>query len=403
MTYKQALDYLFNQLPIYQRKGPVAYKKDIGNIKKLCDYINNPHNQFKSIHIAGTNGKGSVAHIIASVLQESGYKTGLYTSPHLKDFRERIKINGKLIGKSSVVNFIRRNKLFFKNIDLSFFEMTVAMAFDYFAEEKVDVAIIETGLGGRLDSTNILCPEISIITNISYDHEYLLGNTIEKITNEKAGIIKSNTPVIIGETNDKSKQIFINKANNVNAPIYFSESEISNNYSTDLEGFYQKENLATSVTAIKTLIYLGWKIKKIKSGLKNVVSNTGLLGRWQILQKKPKIICDVAHNESGIKEIIRQLNSLKFNQLHIIFGTVNDKKIDTILNLLPKNALYYFCKANIPRSMDPKELKVKAQKFKLKGRVFLTVHEALSNAKKDAKKEDLIFVGGSTFVVAEVI
>ena len=403
MTYQKALDLLFNKLPIYQRTGPVAYKKDIGNIKQLCEHIKNPHNDFKSIHIAGTNGKGSVAHMIASVFQESGYKTGLYTSPHLKDFRERIKINGELIDKSSVTNFINNNHSFFSKMDVSFFEITVAMAFSYFSQEKVDIAIIETGLGGRLDSTNIISPEISIITNISYDHEHLLGNTIQKISKEKAGIIKYKTPVIIGKTNSDSKNIFIKTAKKNKAPIYFSKSESNNNYSIDLEGLYQKENLATSITAIDILIKLGWQINNIKSGFKKVVSNTGLLGRWQVLQKNPNIICDVAHNQNGIKKIITQLKLIKYNKLHIVFGTVNDKKIDRILQLLPKDAIYYFCKANIPRSMDSKILKEKALDFKLKGNYFLTVKEALNQAKNNAQKKDLIFIGGSTFVVAEII
>lgn len=403
MTYQETLNYLFKKLPIYQRIGPTAYKKDIGNITKLCLHLNSPHKKFKSIHIAGTNGKGSVAHMIASVFQESGYKTGLYTSPHLKDFRERIKINGKLIKKKYVIEFVKQNQHLFENTDFSFFEMTVGMAFYHFAKEKVDVSIIETGLGGRLDSTNIISPELSIITNISYDHENLLGDTIEKIANEKAGIIKPNTPVVIGKTSDESKQIFIKNANKINAPIYFSKYEMSNNYSTDLKGFYQKDNLDTSITAIKILIDNGWKIKETKSGFKKVISNTGLLGRWQVLQENPRIICDVAHNKTGVKEIIKQLNSIKFNRLHIVFGIIKEKNINPILKLLPKDAAYYFCQSKTPRAMDIKKLHKKAKEFCLIGKTFNTVKDAFGNAKKNAKKKDLILVTGSTFIVAEVI
>ena len=403
MNYQQTLDYLFSRLPMYQRQGAAAYKADIGNIVAASKHLENPHKKFKSIHIAGTNGKGSTAHMLASILQEAGYKAGLYTSPHLKDFRERIKINGKMILEKEVVSFVEENKIIFKEMNLSFFEFTVAMAFDYFAKEGVDIAIIETGLGGRLDSTNIINPELSIITNIGFDHTNLLGNTIQKIATEKGGIIKENTPVIIGRDQKEPTAIFKNIAKEKNANLIYANTQKC--YASDLKGEYQKENINTVITAIKQLQKQGWAITEdnIEFGLLKTVANTQLLGRWQTLSSNPQIICDTAHNEDGIKEIAKQLSNLKYEQLHIVFGTVNDKNLDTILPYLPKNAKYYFCNANILRAMKAEYLKQKADKHQLKGRIFPSVKEALKCAKVNANPKDLIFVGGSTFVVAEVV
>ena len=403
MNYQETLDYLFSKLPMYQRKGIAAYKVDIGNIVAASKYLGNPHTQFKSIHIAGTNGKGSTAHMLTSVLQEAGYKVGLYTSPHLIDFRERIRINGKMITEQEVVGFVKESKTIFEEMELSFFEFTVAMAFDYFANQQVDIAIIETGLGGRLDSTNILNPELTIITNIGLDHTNLLGNTLEKIAAEKGGIIKENTPIIIGRKQKETNTIFQNIAKEKNAHLMYSEPQ--QNYATDLKGEYQKENINTTITAIEQLQEQGWAINSsnIEQGLLKIVANTQLLGRWQTLSEIPHIICDTGHNEDGIKQISKQLKNTKYEQLHFVFGTVNDKNLDSILSHLPKNASYYFCQANIPRAMDAKELQQKSAKYELKGNVFTIVKQALSKAKENANASDLIFVGGSTFVVAEVL
>lgn len=398
MNYKDTLKYLFSQLPMYQRTGAAAYKKDIGNIIEACNFLDNPHKKFKSIHIAGTNGKGSTAHLISSILQEAGFKTGLYTSPHLKDFRERIKINGVKISENDVISFVTTNKKNFEKINMSFFEYTVALAFDHFAKEKVDIAIIETGLGGRLDSTNIISPEISVITNIGYDHMNLLGNTLEQIAIEKAGIVKEKTPVLIGRKQIETETVFEEKASQKNTSVFYAkQNEVKFNVPN-----YQKENINTCISAIKIL---DWKIsnQEINDGIKNVNQNTGLRGRWETLSKNPKIICDTGHNVDGISNIINQLKQIKFNKLHIVFGTVNDKKINDILNLLPKDAKYYFCKAKIDRALNADKLKSIANEYKLIGESFESVEKALLNAKNNAKKEDLIFIGGSTFVVAEVI
>ena len=402
MTYQQTLDYLFSRLPMYQRDGVVAYKADIGNIVAASKTLENPHKKFKSIHIAGTNGKGSVSHMLASIFQEAGYKVGLYTSPHIKDFRERIKISGKMIAKSEVIQFVSKNKTAFEKIDLSFFEFTVALAFHYFACQKVDIAIIETGLGGRLDSTNIINPELSIITNIGLDHTNLLGDTIQKIAKEKAGIIKSNTPIIIGRNQEEIKPIFQNIANEKKAPLKYATAH---NFTADLKGNYQKENINTVVTAISEIQKQGWKItdENIKDGLLNTIKNTGLLGRWQILGQNPLIICDTGHNEDGIKVVFNQLKQTPHKNLHVVFGAVNDKDLDSILNLLPKDAKYYFCKPNILRGLDENILKEIANKKEIKGDSYSSVKTALARAKKQAQLEDLIFVGGSTFVVAEVV
>ena len=400
MKYEEGLNYLFSKLPMYQRTGAAAYKKDIGNIIKACKILDNPQNKFKSIHIAGTNGKGSTAHMLASIFQEAGYKTGLYTSPHLKDFRERIKIDGQLISKKDTLDFILKNKNQYEKIEMSFFEYTVAMAFDYFANENVDIAIIETGLGGRLDSTNIISPEISIITNIGYDHTNLLGNSLEEIAKEKAGIIKKNTPVIIGRKQKETEHIFKSEAKEKNSPIHFCKKNL--NYSTDLKGEYQKENLNTALQAMN-ILNLNINDGIISKGLNNVVKNTGLNGRWQTIAKKPLTICDTGHNEDGIKNNIKQLKKLKFNKLHFVFGTVNDKDLRKILRLLPVNAQYYFCSANIERSLNSEKLLEESKNFKLLGERYESVIEAYHSAQSNAKMDDLIFIGGSTFIVAEVL
>ena len=400
MDYKRSVEYLFQRLPMYQRSGIAAYKKDIGNIIKACKILNNPQKKIKTIHIAGTNGKGSTAHMLASILQEAGYKTGLYTSPHLKDFRERIKINGKTIYKKYIINFIKENQLEFEKINMSFFEFTVAMAFNYFTESKVDIAIIETGLGGRLDSTNIINPELSIITNIGLDHTNLLGNTIQKIAFEKAGIIKKNTPIIIGRKQDKTKEIFKSIAKEKNAKLYYNDNP--KNITTDVKGDYQNENIGTAIKAIEVL---NWNIsnEQINKGINNILKNTGLEGRWQKLSENPLTICDVGHNEDGIKNILRQIEKTKFNKLHFIFGSVNDKVLTNVFKLLPKKAKYYFCAAKIDRALQTNILKQRAEEFNLYGDEFSSVNQAYINAKENASKDDLIFIGGSTFIVAEVL
>ncbi|NCP46470.1 MAG: bifunctional folylpolyglutamate synthase/dihydrofolate synthase, partial [Flavobacteriales bacterium] len=349
MNYPETLDYLFGQLPMYQRIGNAAYKANLDNTYRLSEILNHPEKQFKSVHIAGTNGKGSTSHMLASVLQEAGYKVGLYTSPHLKDFRERIKINGEMISENEVIDFVEEYKNEFEKIQLSFFEWTVGLAFHSFANQKVDIAIVETGLGGRLDSTNIVTPEVVVITNISMDHTQLLGDTLEKIAAEKAGIIKSTIPVVIGETQPKIKHVFIEKAKQMNAPIQFADEHHTQEYESDLKGVYQQQNKKTVVATIHVLQTLGWNIAEnhIIKGLQNVVSNTGLMGRWQVLNKQPFTVCDTGHNEAGIRLILAQINQQSFEKLHVVLGVVNDKDITNILALLPNNASYYFCQANI--------------------------------------------------------
>ena len=405
MSYQKILSYLFEQLPLYQRIGKAAYKSDLSNTNALCKVLNHPENKFKSIHIAGTNGKGSTSHILASILQEAGYRVGLYTSPHLKDFRERIKINGEMIAKNEVVAFVEKYKSDFEPINLSFFEWTVGLAFHYFAHQKVDVVVLETGLGGRLDSTNVVLPELSVITNIGLDHTQFLGNTFKKIALEKAGIIKPNVPVVIGETQAETQSIFETKAKALNSPIQFADNATSKTLKTDLKGNYQQKNVTTSIAAINCLIDRGWHISanNIAEGLQNVVKNTGLLGRWQVLSKKPLTICDTAHNEAGIKELVGQLSDTPHHHLHMVFGAVNDKSVDKVLELLPKKASYYFCAAKIPRAMAVEELVEIANQKGLKGISCFSVKNALALAQQSAKKDDLIFIGGSTFVVAEVV
>jgi len=404
MNYSDTIEYLFSRLPMYQRKGIAAYKKNIGNIIKACEYLKNPHKKFKSIHIAGTNGKGSTSHIIASIIQEAGYNCGLYTSPHLKDFKERIRYNGKKISKNDVVDFVERNKNNFEMLNMSFFEYTVAMAFDFFQKKKVDIAIIETGLGGRLDSTNIILPEVSVITNISMDHSNLLGDSLKKIAIEKAGIIKPNTPVVIGKKQDSINTIFQKIAKNLNSNIYYA-TELNNNtnlYNMKNAPDYHIENIKTAIATIKIL---NWNIdnEHIQNGIRNVNKNTDLKGRWQKLSNKPLTICDTAHNEEGIKNICDEIKKIKFDKLHFILGTVNDKNLDNILCLLPKNAKYYFCKPNIERGLNASLLKQEAIKHGLKGEDFQSTKLAFRIANKNAKPNDMIFIGGSNFIVAEII
>ena len=405
MKYLETINWMFSQLPMYQNQGKTAYKEDLSNTIKLVAHLNNPHQKFKSIHVAGTNGKGSTSHMLASVLQDAGYKVGLYTSPHLKDFRERIKINGKEISKQFVIGFIKRNKAFFEANSLSFFEMTVGMAFDYFAKQKVDIAIIEVGLGGRLDSTNIIAPEVSVITNIGMDHTQFLGNTIELIAKEKGGIIKPNIPVVIGETQKDTKSIFVDLAKQNNSEIVFADKEELQAYDCDLKGTYQKKNIKTAVQTINTLNEKKFKVSlsNIKKGLLNVVKNTGLLGRWQILQELPKVICDTAHNKEGLTYIMNQLKGEEFDNLHIVLGFVNDKDLRSIIDLFPKKATYYFCKPKISRGLNANILKKEFAENGYVGSSYKSVNEAFKAALNDAKSSDLIYVGGSTFVVAEIV
>ncbi|RZT93225.1 dihydrofolate synthase/folylpolyglutamate synthase [Ancylomarina subtilis] len=428
MNYQETISYLFNQLPMFQRTGKAAYKANLDTTLALDAYFEHPHQQFKCIHVAGTNGKGSVSHTLASVLQSAGYKVGLYTSPHLRDFRERVKINGEMISEEAVVDFVASHKKKFEELSPSFFEMTVALAFDYFAKEKVDIAVVEVGLGGRLDSTNIIDPLLSVITNISFDHTSLLGNTIPVIAGEKAGIIKTNTPVIIGEKHNQSQPVFIETAKQQSAPILFAEdefellnTELQENYrhlkfkdlmsgelislESDLLGIYQVKNIRTALVALKMMNEIGFNLSDqiIKDGISKIVAQTSLMGRWQRLGYNPGIICDTGHNVAGISEILKQLNSLRFEKLHMVIGMVDDKDINEVLNLLPKKATYYFTKASIPRALNEEILKEKADKFQLIGKTYTNVSDALNAAKLVAKSDDLIFVGGSTFVVAEVV
>lgn len=405
MTYKEALTWMYSQLPMYQREGMSAFKKDLTNIVAFSKHLDNPHQKFKSIHIAGTNGKGSTAHMLASILQEAGYQVGLYTSPHLKDFRERIKINGKPIRKNCVINFVKKNKKFLEEQGLSFFEMTVGLAFEHFAKKQVDIAVIEVGLGGRLDSTNILQPELSIITNIGFDHQNMLGTTLPEIAYEKAGIIKKNIPVVIGEYQEEVIKVFREKAKRLNVEIYLGSEYKKNIPEYELRGNYQLKNVKTVLQSIAVLQEKNWHINEhqIKKGLLTIVKNTGIMGRWQILSKQPMIVADTAHNIDGLKYTMSQIDTYTFDKLHIVLGLVNDKNLDNILPLFPKNAIYYFCKPDVPRGLDCAHLKKQAEFHKLRGNCYQSVNEAFSIAKKKSKQEDFIYVGGSTFVVAEVV
>lgn len=432
MDYQQTLDYLYAQLPMFHRIGPAAYKANLDNTLALAQYLGNPEDKFRSIHIAGTNGKGSVAHMLASVFQEAGYKTGLCTSPHLKDFRERFRINGVKMPKEFVTGFVNRHKAFFESLKPSFFELTIAMTFDYFAREKVDVAIIETGLGGRLDSTNIITPELSVITNVGLDHTNLLGNTIEAIAEEKAGIIKSGVPAVIGPCRPEAARVFEQRAKAVNSKILFAgqhyqvmesallnhdnlpflrlsvhENGVVRNVESGLTGSYQQENILTAMAAVDTI---NRKKKftisgqELNCGLKYVIRNTGIAGRWQILGRNPLVICDTGHNTDGIKSIMHNIRQTPYKKLHVVLGMMNDKDVSGILQLLPaKETTYYFCKPDVPRGLEVEILKQKAQALGLKGEAHPTVNAALAAAKSAATQDDLVFVGGSTFVVAEVV
>jgi len=411
---------------MFQRIGKAAYKADLGNTLQLDEYFNHPHKNFKSIHIAGTNGKGSTSHMLASILQSAGYKVGLYTSPHLKDFRERIRINGEMIPEIEVIDFVAKHKSLFEQVKPSFFEMTVALAFDYFSREKVDIAVVEVGLGGRLDSTNIITPLLSVITNIGLDHTDLLGDTLPKIATEKAGIIKKGVPVVISQFQPEVSQVFTDKAQETKSELIFAEQQykvekidysdtfqsiainhqgVVTSWDLDLMGSYQKFNLAGVLASIDILNKIGLSISRdsVVAGLKSVQKSTGLMGRWQKLQDSPKVFCDTGHNVDGITQVLEQINRIPHKQLHMVIGMVGDKNIVGMLALLPKDATYYFTKASIPRALDQNELQQRASNFGLKGNTYLTINEALVSAKNNAEIDDLIFVGGSTFVVAEVV
>ena len=428
MNYSETLDWMFNKLPMYQRIGGAASKADLNNTIALLEHLGNPHRNFKSVHVAGTNGKGSTSHMLASIFQEAGYKTGLYTSPHLRDFRERIRINGEMIPEDRVVDFIERNKATFEKMELSFFEMTVGMAFEYFSNENVDIAIVEVGMGGRLDSTNLITPELSVITNIGLDHVQFLGNTLEKIAHEKAGIIKEGIPVVIGETQPETHQVFEEKAQDCHSPIFFAdqifdcdkihiESQLLQKYDIwkdnelyleaceiPLMGNYQKKNLTTVICAADQLrSKFDLSDDDIRSGIANVIRNTHLMGRWQILSQDPLTIADTGHNVDGIREVVSQLAEMTYSKLHFVIGMVNDKDIDHVLQLLPHSCEYYFCKADIPRGLDAKILAEKAFELGLRGKVYNSVRDAYQSALNDAHFDDVIFIGGSNFIVAEVV
>ena len=397
---------MFQQLPMYQRVGAVAFKKDLTNILHFSHKLGDPHSNFKSVHVAGTNGKGSVSHMLASILQEAGYKVGLHTSPHLKDYRERIRINGQDVSEEFVVEFISANKEFLQENKLSFFEMSVGMAFDYFSKEQVDIAIIEVGLGGRLDSTNIITPLLSVITNIGLDHTQILGNSLAEIAAEKAGIIKPGISVVIGENQEETQSVFQRIADERKARIIFAEDKPCKDYACDLKGPYQKKNICTAVTAIKTLAEnSSFRIsaEHIVNGLKNVRANTGLRGRWDVLQENPKVICDTAHNAEGLRYTMTQLKKEVRGKLHMVIGVVSDKDLSMILPLMPTSANYYFCKPDVPRGMDANQLHREASQFKLRGDTYSSVSEAYATTLSSAEPEDTIYVGGSTFTVAEVI
>jgi dihydrofolate synthase/folylpolyglutamate synthase len=435
MSYQDTIDYLYSRLPMFSRIGAAAIKNNLNNTITICNYLGNPEKKYTTIHVAGTNGKGSTSHMLASIFQEAGFKTGLYTSPHLYDFRERIKVNGEMCDKEFVTNFTNKMKVLIDEIEPSFFELTVGMAFEYFAEQKCDIAIIETGLGGRLDSTNVIAPALSIITNIGWDHMSLLGNTLPEIAKEKAGIIKIETPVVISECIAETKNVFEQKAKAENAPLYFAEDFLAlqnfqNNWQSalfefnqplihsldapifaknftvecDLPGKYQYKNLKGVLVAVQLLSQMGWTLKapKILAALKKVKINTGLMGRWECIHENPRVVLDVAHNEHGIKALLDQLSTLHYNQLHIITGMVKDKDINAVLSLLPKDANYYYTQSHIPRALPVNELVTMASEMGLTGTGFENVNEALNVAKKNANPNDLIIVIGSIFLVAEV-
>lgn len=427
MNYEQTIDYLFTKLPMFSRIGAAAFKKDLTNTLALCEFLGDPHKKFKSIHIAGTNGKGSTSHMLAAIFQAAGYKTGLYTSPHLKDFRERIKVNGEMVSKDFVIDFTDRVKQFAEQIEPSFFELTVAMAFDFFAEEKVDIAIIETGLGGRLDSTNVITPELSAITNIGYDHMDMLGDTLVKIAAEKAGIIKPGVPVVIGELLPDTLPVFEKTAQDNNAPIHFASRTrqvedwkwehhhlnvtVSDTHTgdhqiwlLDLPGIYQSKNLLTLLEVCHVMQEKGWQLEQqtIHLALQQVKKLTGLHGRWEILGESPMLVVDVAHNEDGIRQLVQQIELTNHNALHIIIGIVKDKEPDRVLSLLPKQATYYFTRADIPRALPEDELKKLASRYQLNGEAYSNVNTAIYAASTKTGKNDLIIVCGSIFLAGEV-
>ena len=428
MNYTETLDWMYNKLPMYQRIGGAAYKVGLDNTIALLELLGNPHRNFMSVHVAGTNGKGSTSHMLASIFQEAGYKTGLYTSPHLRDFRERIRINGEKIPEEHVVDFIAKHQEEFEKIGLSFFEMTVGMAFDYFSNEHVDIAIVEVGMGGRLDSTNLITPELSVITNIGLDHVQFLGDTLEKIAHEKAGIIKEGIPVVIGETQPETHQVFEDKANACHSPLYFADQifdcdkvHIESLYKQEydiwkdnelyleaceipLMGNYQKKNL-TTVMCAADLLRKKFELTDddLRNGIANVIRNTHLMGRWQILNNDPLTIADTGHNVDGIREVIGQLAEMTYSKLHFVIGMVNDKDIDHVLQLLPHSCEYYFCKADIPRGLDANILAEKAFEYGLRGKVYDSVRDAYQSAVNAASFDDVVFIGGSNFTVAEVV
>jgi len=430
MDYQETLQWLFSQLPMYQRIGKAAYKADLDTTIQLLDKLGNPQEKFSVIHIAGTNGKGSVSHILASVLQEAGYKTGLYTSPHLKDFRERIKINGQMISEDQVVSFTKKQKTIFEELQPSFFEMTVAMAFDHFANEKVDFAVLETGMGGRLDSTNISKPVVSVVTNIGHDHMQFLGDDVEKIAAEKAGIFKKGVPVVIGEKQSWVSEVFEKAAKEMNTTVVYADEHVElkpiqrrdkskqfydvwynnelylENLASPLLATYQIKNIITSIQVLELLIKCNTlKLQReiIAEGIANTIENTNLKGRWQILSTNPLTICDTGHNPEGLQAVIDQINQTQFNHLHFVFGMVNDKNPESVLYLLLNEATYYFCKPDIPRGMDAEVLQQHGFKAGLRGNAYSSVREALNSAVNNAGVDDLVFIGGSTFVVAEVV
>ena len=395
---------MFQQLPMYQQLGKKAYRADLSNITKLVAHLENPHHNLKMIHVAGTNGKGSVSHMLASVLQESGYKVGLYTSPHLKDFKERIRVNGQGISEEAVIEFIGRNRNFLEQENYSFFEMTVGMAFDYFAREETDIAVIEVGLGGRLDSTNIIDPVLAVITNIGFDHVGILGHSLPEIAREKAGIIKKGRPVVVGEILPETLPVFQEVAAARGARLYLAPQD-SLLPDSDLKGYYQDRNKATALKAIEVLIDQGWNIpsEAVAKGFLHVRENTGLRGRWDVLQEKPRVIGDTAHNAEGLEYVLRQLYDQEYKQLYIVLGVVSDKDLDAILPLFPKEACYFFCKPAVPRGLQEEVLQEKASQYGLRGKIFPSVQKALEAALNVAEEDDLIYVGGSTFTVAEII
>ena len=424
-TYQSTVDYLYTALPMYQRVGAAAYKADLKNTVELCQALDNPQHKFKSIHVGGTNGKGSSAHMIAAILQSEGYKTGLYTSPHLKEFTERIKINGVEIPPGFVVDFVQRIKPLIEALHPSFFEITVAMCFDYFARQQVDFAVIEVGLGGRLDSTNVICPVVSLITNIGYDHKDLLGDTLDLIAGEKAGIIKPNGIAVISERQKEVEEVFINKARTVGSALHFAEDTfaidrldqaaegfvvrragevIFPSLFPELKGGYQKKNLVGVLKAMEALEMAGYRVSKkaIEKGITKTITLTGLKGRWQQLGEAPKIYCDTAHNAEGMQEVLKMIASLSYGSLHIVLGVVKDKDPAGVLSLMPRQTHYYFCQAAIPRALPAHVLCAQASRFGLKGSVVPDVNEAIGEAKAAAAPSDLIFVGGSTYVVAEI-